>query len=418
MQEGKFLIMFGNNNSFLTKMQLTLCLVVGTILITFLYVFKFFGPSYLTLPFIFLLSLFFFMNNINKCRVIFFLHAKMIICLISLSIVLAIMDFIFNWNGQHFNDLIRILIYFVYFSWAGLLLSHTGKYRYYYDKLALASLVILIILGGWEFIAPTTFNNNLLDVYSEGISAGRLLVSGPIRDSNTYSGMIVILFFLWSKVVKKDRCSTGVQILLFMLVASLVTFSGSRLGAIMFILSSISIVYDNIRYGTNVSRLLIIASLIVCFGVVCFNFGKIITVFEESSVVTVYTRVFGAASGNALLSNHARIDSLWNALDFSQSYYYLWGPGMINFTSAWSNGVLPHNLFMFIYAQYGLFCMAILYLLWVAWRRAVVAKEKRLFLLLMLFSNLLVNALYYPIFYFVLLYIDLKYAEVKSIQYN
>ncbi len=401
------------SNSAFNKAQLLLCIIIGTFIVSFLYVFKLFGIYYWSLIAIFLMSLFFLARNVKVSVLAFFLHVKIIFYLVTVSMLLAIVDFIVHGHDPHFNDLIRVSLYFIYFSWAGLFLSRNERYKDCFEKLALAALATLIILGLWEFIAPASFNSNLLEMYSEGKNESAFLVSGPIRDSNSYSGMIVILFFLWSKVTNKTLFNSILQICLFVLVGTLVNFSASRLGTIMFILSSISIAYDELKNGTGAKRLFIISSMLVFFAAVCVNLSKIVSLLENSNAVTVYTRVYGAASERTLQSNQERLDSIANALNFSQSYFHTWGPGMINFSSAWSHGVLPHNIFLFIYAQYGIFSLIVLCLLYLSWKRAVLAKEKRLFCLLVLFSSLLVNALYYPIFYLVLLYIDLKYIAVK-----
>jgi len=386
-------------------------LIVGIILFNNLYYLGFFlrFDYQIILVVCSLISFFFFLKSIvlNKksLRYIFFesIVSRIIITITFFSIMLFYANPHEN-NDIDSNDLIRIIILFFYFVWTGLKYGNSQDLKKYIVQVSFISLVISFVLAIFEYNMPSIFGLMFKEenVFDEDTWIRR--VGGTLRDANTFSCAIIIYaFFLYQYVLKykKKILLLSVLILLFYLV----NLSGSRQGILLFVVCCIYFFFDLKLSSKN--KFFIILSVCV------FSLGMgVKSLADKSEMDTVFARIL-QENEKADASKADRWQSIVNGVDFTLSNYYgLYGPGSILFIKFWKKKfkddveVAPHNLFVFLYAQFGILSLVLFWFLAQFFLKATNKNLNFISIIFIIFVFLLSNIIYYGITLLLIWFVD------------
>jgi hypothetical protein len=389
----------------INKIEYILCFLVGITALNYLYVFKVFYSQEAIILLMMVVCFIFFCKSFCMKQFLYSGNTKLILSLFFLSALFGVLDFIINGNSPDFNDALRLVLYLLYFSWISFVFKKGDFDRFVY-LVSFYSFLILGLSGLFQIYSPLEFSDLLFSKYSGPSGAISFRICGPLSDSNTFAGAIVLhVALIWELGLKRK------PILFFLPVAIITTFlinvSGSRLGLIMFVMLGLKILVD--RTSQYTFTLCSIFCLLACL--LLFNAG----VPKQSSglsnvrrVDTVISRIIGDNVELAHASTQQREKSLYDSFRFAENYSYIWGPGLFNFKDAWQFRHYPHSGLFFLFSQFGLFVFVLILALRISWSRAKYIKKTFIFSLVLLYVSFLPNAVYYPLFFYILLFINQK----------
>lgn len=200
---------------------------------------------------------------------------------------------------------------------------------------------------------------------------------------------------------------------LFLLVLSflLVNISGSRQGLIFWGIFLVGFIWNLVK-EISFRKLI---QLGIAIGIAISFAIPILMSYFEDNPGSAFARLFlGGANSNE--STNSRWSTLEAGFEFIKNSYFLFGSGSINFDKAWfdftSNDTpLPHNSFVFLWCQYGVFTLCLFFLFFKSIHRAFKAGQFLIVFGLLIPYFFQPNFPYYPISLFVISYIDIYYLK-------
>jgi uncharacterized membrane protein len=366
-------------------------------------------PSALIIVASLAISFFFFVKRFNSTDFINQLINWNLSFYILFSLFFYIIAILLGVAEPNFNDLIRVTGASFYFNWVFFTCDTAEKIKSFFLRFSVGLYLILLAQAIVEYYFPVEFGV----LVSGAITKTSIKVSTTLSDSNNFADIIIILSIIILNFYpyKSSKQYRIFYLTLIVLGFVLVNISGSRQGLIFWALFFLGFIWDFVK-GFSVKKLIqigvtiaIITSLVVPI---------LISYYEENPGSAVARLFFGGANSGE--STNSRWSTLEAGFEFIKSNYFLLGSGSINFDKAWfdftSNDTpLPHNSFVFLYCQYGVFTLVLAYLFFKSIQRALKARQ-----ILMVFGLLIPfffqpNFPYYALSIFVLSYIDAFYLR-------
>lgn len=353
--------------------------------------------------FLFVISFIFFLKYNIKSKSPVLLIYILTFSFLALSIIFSILHSINNSYEFRINNILRILWYAFFFAWT---------YSYYkgknilslFSKWSVVILSIIIIVSIFEVLLPSTFNQLLFNSETEIINTYR--ISGTYRDPNSLSAALITYTFIYIYINGINLKS----LLYFLIAGILINISGSRMGGILLIL----LVFYLFKYF-NLRRLIKTLFFGVIFGAIAFfminNIFSTGINFEFTSVIDRFFNDENKISSNA--SNLERLESLKNGIEFGWNNLFL-PTGDFLYESKWAQEQIfhyPHNSFIFLFAEYGIYFLWPLYIYFLLWKKSKVSKLNILYILSILMLFFLPNFMYYATFFFIFFFIEIIYEN-------
>jgi len=397
-------------------------LIVGLILFNNLYYLGFFlrFDYQLILIACALVSFFFFLKSVvlhkKSLYYIFFVSitSRIIIGITILSIILYYANLHDNKDIDG-NDLIRLIILFFYFVWTGLKFGNPQELKKFIVRISLISLIISFLLALFEYNMPSIFGLMFKEenIFDEDSWIRR--VGGTLRDANTFSCAILIYVFFLYQYVLKYKNKFLLLVTLFLLFY-LVNLSGSRQGILLFAVCCFYFFFD-LKLSPKNKFFIILSVCIVSLGI------GVKSLADKSEMDTVFARIL-KENDKADASKADRWQSIVNGVDFTlDNYYGLYGPGSILFIKFWKKKfkddveVAPHNLFVFLYAQFGVLSLILFWFLAQFFLKAANKNMNFISIIFIIIVFLLSNIIYYGITLLLIWFVD-NYQPLKQPSIN
>jgi uncharacterized membrane protein len=392
------------------KFEITAMYLVGFSMVLNLYILSsFIIPTFVVILGSLGISFFYFVKRFNKSDFVNQLINWNLSFYILFSLLFYFVAILLKVAEPNFNDLIRVTGICLYFNWVFFVCNTPEKIKSFYLRFGAGLYLILLAQAIVEYYFPVEFGV----LISGAITKSSIKVSTTLSDSNNFADFIIILSIILLNLYqyKSSKQYRIAYLILLILSFVLVNISGSRQGLILWAIFFFGFVWDFVK-EFSIRKLLKLGGVIVLL--ISSVIPQLISYFEENPGSAV-ARLFlgGANSGESTNSRWSTIEA---GFEFIKSNYFLFGSGSINFDKAWfdftSNDTpLPHNSFVFLYCQYGVFTIILVFLLYKSIQRALAAGQLLIvwgFLIPFFFQP---NFPYYGISIFVLSYIDARYLR-------
>ncbi|MES2381219.1 MAG: hypothetical protein V4538_09265 [Bacteroidota bacterium] len=394
----------------LRKLEKFINIGIGITIINNLYYFSgIFGlSSSIIIIICLLLSLLFFLLNFNKDQIVNFINSWNTIFFVTTSIPLCFIDWFINGSVPIANDLIRVLLYFFYFSWTFSINNKKPELNKWFIHISLLSIIILTIQGLFENANPLLFSIILSDNIEKRVLTR---IAGTLIDSNSYSGAICIYFLILSYELnlKNKGLQKVLLVIIFLLALYLTDLAGSRQGLIMLFSYVFYLLLKNITFFKTI--IIGVTVIVTLFSAVIFS-DQLTNYARENPSSSIARLLKSEENERSLQSNLDRKHSLTDGLNLCVDNYFIYGPGALNFSSRWisfTNAHEPHNGLLFILVQYGILSIIPFYLLFLLAKRAFKNHLLIFFLIFLIHYLLQPNLMYYAITFLFMFYIDTKH---------
>ncbi len=346
----------------------------------------------------------------SRYATLYFLYQSALTTIVGSIVFLSILAWALLPHEQtdlDFNDLLRIIIIFLYFGWTALKYGSSSEFESHLLNIVTFSIIITIPLAFFESQFPGVFGIMFKEGKQFDETTWWRRVGGTIRDPNAYSCLIVLYgYFLYELSFKQKEKKYFWIVLLLIFALYLVNLSGSRQGFILFFILAFYIFQDS-ELSKNEQLIVFSTSLVLSVLYIFYSF------ISQSELDSVIDRVF-KDNANAENSSSDRIQSLINGINFSVSQYYtLYGPGSILFNAFWTKkfpdqyaDVAAHNVFVYHLSQFGIWCASIYYGIWLVIKKAYQNNKKVLAFIFLVIISFLSNILYYGIGLIIVWYLD------------
>lgn len=382
------------------------CLVViGLILLNFLYYLKI-GLSYIfILVLVGLISIIYLWANLKfnilKKTIVF----KIVLFYTACSVMLSCIDTIVNGNTPVFNDFFRVCLYAVYFSWLYLWILRKTDFQVL-GTISVWSLALLAISGVLQIKFPQLFMEAFSnEEFVKSVDRGAFRVSGFMIDSNVYAMSFIFHSFIFY-LCKLNNKNSIAGLPIFLIAGFFVNLSGSRIGIAMWSFAMFFLIFYIIRSSQIFIKIVLIVIMAAVFLVTMLYNPVVDWSDNQYNIQSSTSRLFGKHTEEAKVSSSVRMQSLQDAVLFTEKYGYVMGPGMLNFQSAWSYPRYPHNGLLFLLSQYGILSLYICFLLTkiaINLRSIIIIN---FFICFILSLSGLTNAVYYSTFFYCLVFFD------------
>jgi hypothetical protein len=392
------------------KFEIVLIYSIGVILLTSLYAFT--GVTHISyIPFfIVILGItgFYsfarfnaekFINLINNWNVAFFFIS---------SSFLMIIPFFNNGAEIKINDLVRVVSYCLFFSWTFFLFDKAESMNNFLFKLCLSSLLVLFLEGLVYITMPLVMTLMLAK------EPDRLYeMTGSLGDRNSFANAMVFLLALI--LITMPQMKKVYKTLFLVLVIGITIFfvekSGSRAALLMIFLLLTIQGYNKI---TRKGLIYILIGGIVFSMIFLASLPALKEYALQNPASSISRLFFTDSNPKSIASNIERANSIYAGIDFIIHNYIIFGPGSFAFESEWwaftnHESHFPHNVFIFIWCQYGLFSIAYFYFLYIAIKRGL---KSKLYSILAIYSIQFIfspNAFYYVYAFLVMFIIDINF---------
>ena len=387
--------------------------LVGFSMVLNLYILSsFIIPTFVVILGCFGISFFYFVKRFNRVELINQIINWNLLVYVFISLLFWIIAILFNASQANFNDLIRVTGGTLFFNWVLFSCNTPEKLRLFYLRFSAGLLLILLVQAFFEYYFPVEFGI----VISKVTTKTSVKVATSLSDPNSFADLVVILciiiltLFEFKKVVNYHLSYFILLVLSFVLV----NISGSRQGLILWGIFLLGYIWEFLK-DWNLKKLLVFgAGILIVFSLlvpILFSF------FQDNQGSAVARLFFGGANSDE--STNSRWSTIEAGFEFIKGNYFLFGSGSINFDKAWfdltSNDTpLPHNSFLFLYCQYGLFAFLLYFLIFKSISRAFKSKQYLLIFGLLIPYFFQPNFPYYPVSLFIFSYIDMVYLKSTS----
>lgn len=387
-------------------------LSVGTVLLTNLYYLS--GvlgiPYQLVIVLCLLISLGFsikhystslFVNLINNWHGLFF---------ILFSLVFSFIDILIYKTEFRPNDIIRVIWYCSYFIWTFGLFGQRDKVGNWVFIQGGLVLFMLMVLGLFEKENPIPFSI-ILPVEKRNMSR----IAATLVDANAYAGLFVLIIMMFFKHIhlKNKWFENGLFAIALVVFLYFNEASGSRQGLLM---AAIWVIF-RYKHKLTIRNSIVIALFFAFMGLLVFINLPSIKLYSVENPSSSVSRLFNSKENErAQESNFYRNQSIVNGFELIKNNLFVYGPGAFNFISRWEKenyNVEPHNGFLFLLAQYGLWAVFLFWFMWISAKRALAGNNLDLYLAYLLHFALMPNTMYYATAFLVFYYIDILYISPK-----
>ncbi len=356
-------------------------------------------------------SLFFSLIRFSR-RLSNLLFVRLAISFVVLSIIFFLINSLLTNYSPAVNNLIRVIWYLSFFFWSYKLYQNDKELSAVIIKWTTVILIIVGIISFFEYYYYNLFWQFIMDDPRELTTNVRL--AGTYIDANSFAGALATYLFIFMKTNKRNIFNW----VYFLVVAFLINLSGSRMGLLLIVIILLNHILAQLNLKNyKVKKELITTFFVLLISLLVFSVSK--PDFEENNHETSISRIFDdTRKDRTETSSNQRIESLKNGLKAASGTNLIVPPGDIFFESKWENEVkarhYPHNSFIFMFVEYGLFALWPLYILFLVWQISRVLKLKTLYFLLLFQLLLLPNAMYYSTFFLIIFYIDFHYENSSN----
>ncbi|GAB1449422.1 MAG: hypothetical protein L6Q78_02910 [Bacteroidia bacterium] len=392
-----------------SKLEKFLNYLVGVVLITNLYLLT----GLFRVPYLFILMLclgvssYYLVRRFNPERFFITTISWISVFYFSLSIVFFVIEWLVHGASPKINDLVRVLIYLIYFSWTFFMFPDFESARKFLYKLVLIAAGVLIVQGILESSQPILFALLL----SENVSKNLNRVGGTLIDANTFANTLLILLVLaWLFRPPKSSIFQNVMGIVFWVFALyLLELSGSRQGLVIALLYGAYRIYLRMKF--EFWKIYLVIAGVFVLGIIA-SMPMMMEYFRENPNSSVARLFFAKENSKSSNSDHERKNSLDAGFRFIENNGYVLGPGSLAFDDSWGDftqwGIhVPHNCFVFLWGQYGIATLLFAWFLWISFRRSYFSGSWIVFVLFFVQFNLQPNSIYYSLQPLCLIAIDL-----------
>jgi hypothetical protein len=321
-------------------------------------------------------------------------------------------------NDIDANDLIRLLILFFYFSWIRLKYYSNELIRWYLIRLSLFSLLINVVLIFFETNFPGVFGLmfKLEKIFDDETWTKR--VAGTIGDSNAFGCSLVIYYFFLFNFFLKEKANFLVNLLVLFSLFYLVNLTGSRQSLLIYIFVFFY-AYNTINVNKKYKLYSLLFVSLVAFVYIIYSIAK-----SEAEIDSAITRIF-KENEKAEASSVDRWQSILNGFYFSfKNYFGIYGPGSILHNKIWHKQyreyveVTPHNLFVFLFSQFGIWSLFIIRYIVALFFKAFQKKLHAYAIIFFLLIFFLPNIIYYGITLLMIFYLESYKKEYEQVSYE
>ena len=392
------------------KFEMLAMYMVGFSMVLNLYIlFSLLIPSALIIVASLVISIFFFVKRFNTTDFLNQLINWNLTIYILFSLFFYFIAILLGVAEPNFNDLIRVTGASFYFNWVFFTCDTPEKTKSFFLKFSLGLYLILLAQAIVEYYFPVEFGV----LVSSTITKTSIKVSTTLSDSNNFADIIIILSII---ILNLYSCKSSKQyrilyLTLLILGFLLVNVSGSRQGLIFWTLFFLGFIWDFLK-GFSIKKLIQIGGAIAILTSLMVPI--LISYFEENPGSAVARLFLGGANSGE--STNSRWSTLEAGFEFIKSNYFFLGSGSINFDKAWfdftSNDTpLPHNSFVFLYCQYGVFTLLLAYLYFKSIQRSLKSRQFLIIFGLLIPYFFQPNFPYYAVSIFLFSYIDACYLK-------
>ena len=332
---------------------------------------------------------------------------------LSLSVIFGFIDFLFYETSPDFNDAIRVFLYAIYFSWTCFVFNDKLSFNYWLSKVGNWSVWVLIIEGFIELFFPFVWAL-LLSSNVEKRNFGR--IGGTLIDSNMFAcTLLLLVIILYYEVFdKNNKRHVSYSILVALPTLYLIEISGSRQAILSLVAFLLALALPKMDFR----RIFNLFLLFLCFVFIFVLALDPIKNYASNNPSSAISRVLGGEESlQSAQSNLDRKNSLLQGVSMISDNYFLYGPGLFNFTSRWQKDsvyYVPHNGFIFLMAQFGVFSFIIFYLFYFSFLKSWRIKRVAIFIIIAIHLFFQPNAMYYAITFLGVFYIDVKKIYFNS----
>lgn len=329
---------------------------------------------------------------------------------IIISLLLFFFTIIFDNNvGFTLNDFTRIVILSSLFNWAYYLNNTKKEFITFVNLISAISLIIVSIQSVFEYFYPGIFRLLFINetIYFEIPDFTTVRLAGTLRDANTYACALVLYVYLLFEFYFKQNQKKYLYYFLLLIITVAINLSGSRQGLISLL---ILFIYSLYTFGNSLKSYLI-NFLAICGIVSTFLIYNFLINSSDYTAIknTAVYRSFDS-SGEAESSSVHRIKSLYDGMQFIIENGIFSAPGSILFQNKWekfTSEVAPHNAFVYLIAQFGIYSLIILVLIIYSFYLTCLHQGYILALLTFIQILLLPNSIYYGVFFLSLFTMDI-----------
>ncbi len=355
------------------------------------------------------ISTFYFIKRFNKSDFVNQLINWNLSFYIFFSLLFYFIAILLKVAEPNFNELIRVTGISMYFNWVFFVCDTPEKIKSFFFKFSLGLYLILLIQAILEYNFPVEFGVLVAGI----ITKISIKVSTTLSDSNNFADMIIILSVILMNLYnfKSSKQYRLAYLVLLFLGFPLVNISGSRQGLIFWAIFFLWFLWGFVK-DFSVKKLLQIGGTMALL--ISLAVPILISYFEENPGSAVGRLFLGGANSGE--STNSRWSTIEAGFEFIKSNYFILGSGSINFDKAWfdftSNDTpLPHNSLLFLYCQYGIFTLVLVYFLFKSIQRAIKVRQVLIVFCLLIPFFFQPNYPYYGISIFVISYIDACYLR-------
>lgn len=333
-------------------------------------------------------------RHYNKFKSTF--YNKIFRLFLFLSLVLIPVN-IFSGYSFQVNHIVRILWYVLLFNWIMNLYKDQWQIQKYLKRIGFILFACFILLSYIEYYSPELFKIVVYgELPEEANEVSRIAIT--YRDSNTFTSITCLFLYLLLRLDEKHN----ILLNLFLVIVSavLVNLSGSRMGGLLLVIIFTWWSYKN--FSLKMFLTIVIGSIISLSFYL--NSAKDNSDNESASLIT---RVFNTDSKQHMMakaSSDERESSIYSAIEYGFSSNLLFPAGNFYFDNKWRNTDnhdyhFPHSSFVYLFCEYGIYCIFIFILFFRLFLLARRNKELLLFILTTIPLSLLPNIVYiFPIY--------------------
>ncbi len=384
-------------------------IVIGVVLITNLYLLGGITkiPNAFSILFCLGVSIYGFLKSFQINLFFSLLNNWIVSIYLSLSVIFGFIDFFIHETSPDFNDMIRVSLYAIYFSWTCFIFNDKFSFNYWLNKVGIWSVWVLIIEGFIELFFPFVWAL-FLSSNVEKRNFGR--IGGTLIDSNMFAcTLLLLVIILYYEVFNKNnKKHNRAAIIIALPTLYLIEISGSRQAILALVVFFIALALPKMNFRKLFNFLILLLGFVVIF-VLALDPIKNYAADNPSSAIS---RVLGGEQSiQSAQSNLDRKNSLLQGLSMISDNYFLYGPGLFNFASRWQKDsvyYVPHNGLIYLMAQFGVFSLLVFYLFYCSFLKSWSIKRVAIFMVVVIHLFFQPNAMYYAITFLGLFYIDVK----------
>jgi hypothetical protein len=306
------------------------------------------------------------------------------------------------------NDLVRVFSFCLFFSWTFFLFDEAESMKKFLYRISLITIVILFLQGLLYMTQPLVMTF-ILDKEPVKINE----IKSSLGDRNSYANAMVFLLAIILQTLPEMK--KVVKIIFLILLIGITVFfveeSGSRAALLMLFLLFI---INGSKKITQKGLIYISVGIIISSIIILISLPALKEYALQNPASGISRLFFTDSNPKSIASNIERANSIYSGIEFILHNYIVFGPGSFVFESEWwafnsSDSHFPHNVFIFIWCQYGIFSLVYFYFLYVAIKRGIKSKMYAILIIYIIQFIFSPNAFYYAYAFLILFFIDVNF---------